>query len=348
MNMENFNVMEGAMIGGTFLPEKEFKEIALECITNDKNVRKIRNILRKILSNRENPKIVYENIERLQTEIFKNPTVSLMVVANLKSVNGEEHQWYLEPSELKLVQDSGAIKMLEEAKRSIIKAEYATILSKHLMEMISTVESTKLENSEIPEFYNKYLFKSKSQKSSSGQRVHHNRSLAAAVYDKQEYTKSRRQGKMVDAFVNHLGNMHKSIFVNGLETITPFTKSVAEEEGPHFIQLLLDSKNNTGWWTGGDLILVNDNKVIANIQVKSLTNNLGSNQAKVGDITYIQIVNYIEEMERKFDPKTSGAMNAFVNLLYKRFATSAINHEISEQATKDAVLIARKNLGLDN
>lgn len=82
-------VLEGAMLGGTFLPEKEFKDIIKEYFDNTDNVKKIRIKLSKILSDTDNIKTLYDKVEEIETELLKNPTVSLLLITNLKSAEGE-------------------------------------------------------------------------------------------------------------------------------------------------------------------------------------------------------------------------------------------------------------------
>ena len=78
-------------------------------------------------------------------------------------------------------------------------------------------------------------------------------------------------GQAYDAFMNHLGNYNKQVydylFSNGLaqnSTVLNTTEknSVFHEEGGadrfgNFPRLLNESKNHVGWYTGGDIIIVN-------------------------------------------------------------------------------------------
>jgi len=88
-----------------------------------------------------------------------------------------------------------------------------------------------------------------------------------AFYEIKSTNINRRiQGRAYDAFFNHLANYNKSIFQylksQGKKNITlsnfNSNKTVYAEEGPaNFAKLLHESKNNTAWYTGGDIVIVN-------------------------------------------------------------------------------------------
>lgn len=97
-------------------------------------------------------------------------------------------------------------------------------------------------------------------------------------------------GKAYDAFMNHMANKETHIFnylrsggqseANDISLITHRDTTVFIEEGGveqhgHFPQLLKDSTNHTGWYTGGDIIIVNPEtmSIVYNIQLKTTTAN---------------------------------------------------------------------------
>lgn len=97
-------------------------------------------------------------------------------------------------------------------------------------------------------------------------------------------------GKAYDAFMNHMANKETHIFnylrsggqseANDISLVTHRDTSVFVEEGGveqhgHFPQLLKDSTNHTGWYTGGDIIIVNPEtmSIVYNIQLKTTTAN---------------------------------------------------------------------------
>ena len=94
-------------------------------------------------------------------------------------------------------------------------------------------------------------------------------------------------GQVYDAFMNHLANykpdFYKYLESGGMNDINSFIdtepdSSVYVEEGQvyktgHFPQLLSESRNHVGWYTGGDIIIVNPEtmSIVYNIQLKTTT-----------------------------------------------------------------------------
>ena len=348
-------IVKGAMIGGSFLPEQEFKEIIKEYFDKGENVVRIRTILNTILQHKDNPKIIYNNIEKLETELLKNPATSLLVITNYKSPTGE-YKWYYKSKESKVVTKTGLLSYAETIKKSLLEQQYTEILSQHLRDLINTVETEKFddknddddENSNdiigtLDEFFgkNSKVSVSPDRIKRMGHSAHYQNSLMNVIYG--DTPEDQRRGKIADAFLNHLGNMHRAIFTGGIETITPFTRSVKEEEGPHFLQLLADSANNAGWWTGGDLILVNNNQVIANIQLKTILN---TSDSSVGTIRTTEILNQVQQLRDFIEKDVVYNRDKFANIMYDTFKTSAIFDKVSKKITEDAVEIVRQELNL--
>lgn len=107
---------------------------------------------------------------------------------------------------------------------------------------------------------------------------------------KSYYYGGRGLGKVYDAFMNHMANKEKQVFdylrsggkneINNISLIIKNDSTVYIEEnriGPkgHFPQLLKDSTNHTGWYTGGDIIIVNPEtmSIVYNIQLKTTREN---------------------------------------------------------------------------
>jgi hypothetical protein len=90
-------------------------------------------------------------------------------------------------------------------------------------------------------------------------------------YSSNTYFMGLGLGKAYDAFMNHLANHNRAVYdylsSSGLQdNISPFNirekASVFKEEGGvtkngNFPRLLKESNNNTGWYTGGDIIIIN-------------------------------------------------------------------------------------------
>lgn len=97
-------------------------------------------------------------------------------------------------------------------------------------------------------------------------------------------------GKVYDAFMNHMANKETNIFnylqsggmsqAGSINALTHRNTTVYTEEneigpGGNFPQLLKDSTNHTGWYTGGDIVIINPETmgVVYNIQLKTTTAN---------------------------------------------------------------------------
>lgn len=104
------------------------------------------------------------------------------------------------------------------------------------------------------------------------------------------YFSGQGLGKVYDAFMNHMANKETNIFnylqssgmnqAGSINALTHRNTTVYTEEneigpGGNFPQLLKDSTNHTGWYTGGDIVIVNPETmgVVYNIQLKTTTVN---------------------------------------------------------------------------
>lgn len=104
-----------------------------------------------------------------------------------------------------------------------------------------------------------------------------------------QYWGGRGLGNVYDAFMNHVANHEKFIFnflsAQGRTVVNfnfPRTSVFTEEGGitptSHLPQLLHDSLNSIGWYTGGDIVIVNPKtmEVVYNIQLKSTGKNINT------------------------------------------------------------------------
>lgn len=149
------------------------------------------------------------------------------------------------------------------------------------------------------------------------------------------------KGQAADAFLQHLAHMHVGLFADssGLQNITNIENqpSVFEEEQSNIFELLLQSKNNIPWYTGGDLILKLGSGQILNIQLKTQGTNLSrQKQALNSSITtdklaklLIQIYDYFKDIEAN--------KNELIELLFNELKTSAWIEQQASPAIMSAV-----------
>ena len=99
-------------------------------------------------------------------------------------------------------------------------------------------------------------------------------------------------GQAYDAFMNHIanknqwvydylrsgGNSNPNLEVDSVPESTVYVEEGQVYKGANFPRLLSNSRNNTGWYTGGDIVIVNPEtmQIVYNIQLKTTTENKAS------------------------------------------------------------------------
>lgn len=330
-------VKEGALIGGYLLPEKEFKEVIKDSIlNNDENLKKIKDIFRRALNNIhiKNIRALYKNIEELESELLKNPTVSLMVITNLNTQE-EKMNFYLNKSEKNFIRKGGKISKSKALKNSILNEELNQILSQHLSNFIKEIENYTLTKKEMKEFFEDNIFLSYERKREMGRRAKDSDySLKQVVYG----NNPQYLGQIADAYLNHIGNLHKSLLFNKMANLSEIKlpSSIKKEEGENFFQLLIDSTNSTGWWTGGDLIVLgSNNEILANIQLKTRLSD--TNSSVLGKITYEKLEKGLVDLYNLFENDFLKDSEKFANDFYELFKTSGITQEVENIITEEAI-----------
>ena len=334
---------EGAMIGGYLLPEKEFKEVIKELFLESDNVKILKDQVRLALQNikSKNIRAAYKNMENIQIELFQNPTTSLMLISNLYDENGN-YQFSWNRTEKDVIRKSGKLSYAKTVKNSLLEEELNQTLSRHLNNMIKMIETTDLTNEEIDRLFKYYKFGKRRSKSEVGRDTHYDRNLRWIVYgDNPNY-----RGNIADAFLNHVGNMHKELLIGDYSTASPIVQSVAEEEGENFYQLLLDSTNNTPWFTGGDLILLNKNsEVIANIQLKTILREKGGT---VGQIKTNQLEEDLRALQELINTESILDAEQFADKMFNLYKTSGVYKEMEDKVDEIAINEVKNKLNLTN
>lgn len=344
-------IVHGAMIGGTILPEQEFKQVLLQALQNEEYEKQMISLISLAVKRFVNEDYdgAYETIEDIETKLFQNPPISLMVITNLKSPTAD-YQWAWNKSEKRTLKDKGAIDFTKAMRGSIIQKKITQALSEHLQNMIKIVESQKMTNEDYDKLFNSgnYRFGGKTAKSEIGKRAEEankkGKTLAYIFYGNMSI--AHRQGKIADAFLSHIGNMHHTLFNDfNFQPNFTFSQSVLEEEGSNFYQLLLDSRNNTGWWTGGDLILLSGNEIIANIQLKTIQDAKKTNVGQVSSDDIFEFVSKLKDYTEFKDGKYQiYNKEVFVEKFYNAFKTSGIIQKVEDKIMETPIEYAKKNL----
>lgn len=345
--------IEGAMLGGYLLPEKEFKTLMKQLLDQNKG-QFYGYINSTILYAKSNDiKSAYYTWSKFQTEVFKNPVTSILAITNFHNRKSSQ-TWNFFDDEISTIQTDGRIN-IAKADTDLKRAYNSNILAAHLSEMFKTISGTKMEPREIH-----FLFAIK-KRDDLHSLAEKKRILKTLNEFKQKHEKATYKeaiyrglknfgyrGKVADAFLNHIGARHWDAFnrfANGdSSAVDQIAKhSVREEEMSHgyynFTKRLLDSLNRTGWQTGGDLIVTDKSgKVIANIQLKTSA----KGGEAIGRINTAQLVKDLEIIEQKMIKNDETIVNNFWELLKTSTATEGLGDAVINEGYE----LAKLSLGV--
>lgn len=198
-------------------------------------------------------------------------------IMNQKDVMGVRNGAYGIDSGHQLIKDS--IEAIEAAEIEKFLQTHLNGFLTQLEEQISDSEAKKLKS-----YHNQFL--SEAYQHLSVEDIV-GRYWREPFYSSNIYFSGQGLGKAYDAFMNHLANHNRAVYdylsSSGLQDNVDALNirekgSVFKEEGGvtkngNFPRLLKESMNTTGWYTGGDIIIVNPEtmSVVYNIQLKTTT-----------------------------------------------------------------------------
>lgn len=183
--------------------------------------------------------------------------------------------------------DSGH-QLIKDSIEAIEAAEVEKFLQTHLNGFLTQLEEriSDSEAKKLKSYHNQFL--SEVYQHASVEDIV-GRYWREPFYSSNIYFSGQGLGKAYDAFMNHLANHNRVVYdylsSSGLQdnvSALNITEkgSVFKEEGGvtksgNFPRLLNESMNTTGWYTGGDIIIVNPEtmSVVYNIQLKTTTKN---------------------------------------------------------------------------
>lgn len=265
--------------------------IELETILNNYNVNTITTAMA------ESFKIAWKNFQRivllndgdLQLLVAyrgkggHNPTFSQII--KQEDVEGEE----ITPRGRQYGIRSGD-NLIKETMAALKASQIEKFLQKHINDFLNQLQSTiGSSTAEKIHRYHEYCLTLSLQNSTehiTGKQWYEAFYTASAG----QYFGGKGLGQAYDAFMNHLANKEKGIFdfltSNGLkdasfQKIGFQSQSVYFEEGgvegpwpgSNFAELLKESRNHIGWYTGGDIVIVSPEtmQIVYNIQLKTTT-----------------------------------------------------------------------------
>lgn len=340
---ERFMSREGAMLGGYFLPEKEFKSLMIQLLKENRSL--IENYLNAVILNIEAKKTkeAYITWTKFQTDFLKNPTTSLLAITNFYG-SGAPQTWNFFSDEVAAIQNNGLIS-ISSADTELKRAYNSDVLASHLSGLFKSISGTKMTEREVNFLYSlkrKDMLEALNQYKGTGQKAKYKeiiyRKIGGRYY----------AGKVADAYLNHLGKHHWNYLnrfsqgdMTGLEHLR--NASVRTEELSkgylNFVQLLLDSLNSTGWQTGGDLIVTDSGgKIVANIQLKTSA----STGDAIGRINTKKLAKDILKIKQNFSQNDLIVANSFYDLL----KTSTVTEGLGDAIIQEGYELAAKTLGV--
>ena len=132
------------------------------------------------------------------------------------------------------------------------------------------------------------------------------------------------RGNVADAFINHLGHYHinllKTLFITQNNNIEEIQKTVFAEEGWNINKILIDSTNNTPWYTGGDLILKYGDFTL-NVQLKTMQAYQENKIRIAGQIATQDFLTFLISLEQLLSFTTSDS-EQIIRELFNNLKTS--------------------------
>lgn len=311
---------EGVIANNEILSYEEFYNFMKERLT-DTVINQISIRFGIIISDIQAKRIkkAYKAWEKFQTDILLNPNyfVSLLFIENINSQSGN-YQYKYNSKEYDILSDRGQLTRLSQLNQEMIKEHLQEEVSEHLHQLLVDVE----KNSLSYELISNRLFieaNSKTKRNGAYARWHtHNWAYKQIFYG----DNPAWQGNVADAFMNHLAHMHVQLLAGNISDNEQrlFAHSVFQEEGDNIYDLLYAAKNNTPWFSGGDIVIKYQNQII-NIQLKTgQMMEAGKRRSNIGGgITIKRLLAFMTEM--KEDLRTKNIDN-IIQKMYNELKTS--------------------------
>lgn len=318
--------------------------------------------LSTILSYEGNPRMYAKAFRKWQefnaTYLHNTFPVQLMVIANYTSDRAEK----MIEGETKITQTQDILTTLDSygnmirarakdtmtqgdvAGREMIKEEAMNLFIKHYNGLMSSV-GHRLSQESIHQIKTGSYEASRRAKEEIAKRYYKGKgsgTYRTVVYGRFGQLKNQFRGQVSDAFLNHLGALHQSAFsskglnVNAL-LAEFFNRTVEQEEGSHFLQLLVNSTNSTTWMSGGDLNLIDElGNIIVSIQLKT---NLSQDMTKVGHMSSKRFFSMIRVLQESIQ---QGDSSLGADALWQQLKTSGIISKAQEFGANNASSIIKE------
>ena len=330
--------MDGVLIGGYFIPEDTAKKVIIKLLQDSRLNRKIKISFTKMIQaiSLKNYQLLYKEYMSLYHNILKNPEIGIMGILNFENFSKKQSELkiYYKNSETSFISTNAKIN-ISTINKKINQIMLSQAVSQHLFELFKTLEQRPNEQEwkQITEYVNNIRNKIKIS------------SFRYAIYGADSFSDSIN-GQIVDSFVNHLGVHHlqelqnsinKENLDNSLQNIV-FNKSVYLEEQSNFVPLLINGKNNTPWYKGGDLIVTQNGYVILNIQIKTS----GVSGGSVGELSTTDLTNLLINLRDYLiekNPRYDLIADKFISIL--KLKSSEVIGSVASQEVEDILNIIK-------
>lgn len=313
----------------------------------EKNCEEIKQLLKKILSEiaANNIAAAYHTWEiELNQMLLGNNTYQQISLLVLGGLNSSTLDMRYTSKEYDTLTKTGILTSGRNSEKDAIGALFQKSISsewmqRHLDLMLWDIWSSEVQVSKTSKelvilFYNInkvdafYRYITKDARQDTYKRLRLNKTLRSFTLKEFIYGDNPQwKGQAADAFLQHLAHMHTGIFIgsSGFQNITNIEDqpSVFREEQSNIFELLLQSKNNTSWYTGGDLILKLGSGQILNIQLKTQGRNLSKQKQQLNSrITTNQLKVFLGKLQLYFD-NIQANKDKLIELLFNELKTSA-------------------------
>lgn len=183
--------------------------------------------------------------------------------------------------------------LIRDSMKALKASQIESFLQLHLNDFLNQLDSpiSKDEAYKIHEYHTCFL--------TDYYKYNHDAHLTNTKFREAFYTNSKGfyfggqgLGQAYDAFMNHIANKNQWVYdylrssgtsnanleIDSAPDATVYVEEGEVYEGANFPRLLSNSRNNVGWYTGGDIIIVNPEtmQIVYNIQLKTTTENKAS------------------------------------------------------------------------
>lgn len=336
---------EGIIFEGYLLSEEDFIQQFCEKDNNYFNTfqQEISQLANDIQTKNLTPGEIYQRWDAIQKEYFTGTTILEIFC------EGEDNVYFsplIVESEVvsnKGIESKRIYNSLQDINKIKQAKDFQQKITKHYQNLLKIVENQSLTKKEAKQAHilfsyslqklkNSVYSLTKKNKQKIGYSEHRlkegftGKTFREVIY--QTLSGQQFEGKVWDAFMNHMGDFHKEIFaalsqpelifqlMNLYQLHQGLEKSVYVEENNHFVQLLYDSLNSTPWFASGDIVIVgSDGKILYNIQLKTTTNNSG--YFKIATVALTKLITAIESLGQN--------RLEIAKLMYEKLKTSASN-----------------------